>query len=390
MNEVLKDGYLVKDGKLIDDTSMVREHLANYLKEKTPNGLALVGYKASVKTIGVPVYALQAVDLFLANGFDVAQTGECLLPELSLMARRLNASACYVEDNNYTFLATTGSYVEGVFPIKRLERRKRGKTMRLDVQREYIRHLRRETATDKLGAISLALGGLEDAKLFSLLSQIITFKGLWRVRSDGDITINTVGESVLRLQADLGLKLNNAGTKVEFVANTGEVLKIEEVAALLARYLKEQGSLKSVARAWDRSRFFDRVAERAGLKVEKEADLILAEEIIYRPHLGVGDGLWLGLLLAEIVAVTKRPLSELISEMSKVVGERESNKLTLERNDLERFLRRLTGKTYAFSKEGELQLDEDIVAWQMINPNLYSVFLDGEPSRLHSWQEMLP
>ena len=390
MNEAVKDGYLVKNGKLLDDTPMVRGHLADYLKEKTQSGLALVGYKDPSKSIGVPVYALQAVDLLLANGFDVAQTGECLLPELSLMARRLSASACYVEDNSYTFLTTTGSYVEGTFSIKRLERRKRGKTMRLDVQREYIRHLRRETAADKLGSIFLALGGLEDAKLFSLLSQIITFKGLWRVRSDGDISINTVGESVLRLRADLGLKLNSLGTKAEFVADTGEVLKVEVVAALIARYLKEQGSLKSVARAWDRSRFFDRVAERAGLDVEKEADFFVGDEIIYRPHLGVGDGLWLGLLLAEIVAVTKRPLSELISEMIKVVGARESSKLTLERNDLERFLRRLSGKTYSIAEKGELQLDDDIVTWQMANQNLYSVFLDGEPSRLHSWQEMLP
>lgn len=390
MSEAVKEGYLVKNGRLVDDTPMVREHLVSYLKEKTPNGLALVGYKDPGKTIGVPVIVLQAIDLLLANGFDVAQTGECLLPELSLMARRLNASACYVEDNSYTFLTTTGSYVEGTLPIRRLERRKRGKTMRFDVQKEYIRHLRRETAADKLGAIFLAVGGLEDANLFSLLSQVISFKGLWRVRSDADISTNRVGESVLRLQADLGLKLNNSGTKAEFVADTGEVLKIEVVAALLARYLKEQGSLKSVARDWDRSRFFDRVAERAGLKAEKEADFFVGEEIIYRPHLGVGDGLWLGLLLAEIVAVTKRPLSELISEMIKVVGARESNKLTLERNDLERFLRRLSGKTYAISEKGELQLDDDIVAWQMVNQNLYSVFLDGEPSRLHSWKEMLP
>lgn len=390
MNEVLKDSYLVKNGKLVDDTPMVREHLAHDLREKTPNGLALVGYKDHGKAIGVPVYALQAADLLLSNGFDVAQTGECLLPELSLMARRLSASACYVEDNSYTYLTTTGSYVEGTLPIRRLERRRRGKTMRLDVQKEYIRHLRRETTADKLGSISLALGGLEDANLFSLLSQVISFKGLWRVRSDVDLSTNRVGESVLRLQADLGLKLNNSGTRAEFVADTGEVLKIEVVAALLARYLKEQGSLKSVARAWDRSRFFDRVAERAGLDVEKEADFFVGEEIIYRPHLGVGDGLWLGLLLAEIVAVTKRPLSELISEMIKVVGARESSKLTLERNDLERFLRRLSGKTYAISEKGELQLDDDIVAWQMVNQNLYSVFLDSEPSRLHSWKEMLP
>ena len=388
MSEVVQT-YEVKNGKLVDDSLFVRQQVANYLMETTPSGLVLVGYESDDSSLEVPVEALKAVELFISTGVDVGQARACLVPELSLMAKRLQAAACFVTDS-FCFLDSEGCYLNGTLPIRRIEKGKRGKSLSLDLQREYMRYLRKEVVVDRLNSISVAIAGLKDKTLFNLLSQVIPLRGLWRVRSDGEASVNSIRDSVLRLNANIGVKLDSTGTKAVFIADNGVVIKTEEAAALIARYLKEQGSLKEkVARDWNISRFFDKVAEKSGLKVAEEAVFHVGEEIIYHAHLGVGDGLWLTFLLCEIIAVTERPLSELIEEMHKVVGKRETKSINLSQEQLIGFLKRLTGKQYSILAKGEVLIDDDVVAWQKLDNNSYSVFLDGRETRLQSWLNSL-
>ncbi|RLB75614.1 MAG: phosphoglucomutase/phosphomannomutase family protein, partial [Deltaproteobacteria bacterium] len=85
------------------------------------------------------------------------------------------------------------------------------------------------------------------------------------------------------------------------------------------------------------TRMLDRLANRYGLKIYETpvgfnhiADYMLAEDILiggeesggisFRGHIPEGDGVLMGLLLTEIVAKTKTPLSELVQDLLESVG----------------------------------------------------------------------
>ena len=333
---------------------------------------------------------LKTVEVLMGAGMDVIQAGACSLPELSLQSRVFRAPAVYTDDETTFYLDASGSYLQGEFPVVRVERWKRGGLKSIKPTREYVRFLRRELAAEALSSVSIAIGGLFNAELLSLLSQALPLKGLWRVRSERELDVQSVGDSVQRMQATLGIKLDSTGCLAEFVDEKGTKLQTAVAGALIARYLKEIGGLRSASKAWGISRFFDRVLDRCGLKIEENADLAVGEEIIYKPHLGVGDGLWLGLLLGEITAVMGRPLSEIIAEMEEVVGRTETRLLLLEKGELEDYLRKISGKKYSLGERGELQLAGTTIAWRKQGANLYQVLLDGEPSKLRSLSEVLP
>lgn len=385
-----RETYKLTSGRLSDESPYVKQQIAMQLKELAGSGQVLVGYREYSVMQGVPPEVLKTVEVLMGAGMDVIQAGACSLPELSLQSRVFRAPAVYTDDETTFYLDASGSYLQGEFPVVRVERWKRGGLKSIKPTREYVRFLRRELAAEALSTVSIAIGGLFDAELLSLLSQALPLKGLWRVRSERELDVQSVGDSVQRMQATLGIKLDSTGCLAEFVDEKGTKLQTAVAGALIARYLKEIGGLRSASKAWGISRFFDRVLDRCGLKIEENADLAVGEEIIYKPHLGVGDGLWLGLLLGEITAVMGRPLSEIIAEMEEVVGRTETRLLLLEKGELEDYLRKISGKKYSLEERGELQLAGTTIAWRKQGANLYQVLLDGEPSKLRSLSEVLP
>lgn len=385
-----RETYKLTSGRLSDESPYVKQQIAMQLKELAGSGQVLVGYREYSVMQGVPPEVLKTVEVLMGAGMDVIQAGACSLPELSLQSRVFRAPAVYTDDETTFYLDASGSYLQGEFPVVRVERWKRGGLKSIKPTREYVRFLRRELAAEALSTVSIAIGGLFDAELLSLLSQALPLKGLWRVRSERELDVQSVGDSVQRMQATLGIKLDSTGCLAEFVDEKGTKLQTAVAGALIARYLKEIGGLRSASKAWGISRFFDRVLDRCDLKIEENADLAVGEEIIYKPHLGVGDGLWLGLLLGEITAVMGRPLSEIIAEMEEVVGRTETRLLLLEKGELEDYLRKISGKKYSLEERGELQLAGTTIAWRKQGANLYQVLLDGEPSKLRSLSEVLP
>ena len=385
-----RETYKLTSGRLSDESPYVKQQIAMQLKELAGSGQVLVGYREYSVMQGVPPEVLKTVEVLMGAGMDVIQAGACSLPELSLQSRVFRAPAVYTDDETTFYLDASGSYLQGEFPVVRVERWKRGGLKSIKPTREYVRFLRRELATEALSSVSIAIGGLFNAELLSLLSQALPLKGLWRVRSERELDVQSVGDSVQRMQATLGIKLDSTGCLAEFVDEKGTKLQTAVAGALIARYLKEIGGLRSASKAWGISRFFDRVLDRCGLKIEENADLAVGEEIIYKPHLGVGDGLWLGLLLGEITAVMGRPLSEIVAEMEEVVGRTETRLLLLEKGELEDYLRKISGKKYSLEERGELQLAGTTIAWRKQGANLYQVLLDGEPSKLRSLSEVLP
>jgi len=111
-----------------------------------------------------------------------------------------------------------------------------------------------------------------------------------------------------------------------------------KIMALALKHLVERrGMGGSVVRTVSTTRMIDRLAELYGLTVHETpvgfnhiADRMLKEDVLiggeesggiaFKGHIPEGDGVLMGLLLVEIVAMTGTPLSELVQELLAEVG----------------------------------------------------------------------
>jgi phosphomannomutase len=111
-----------------------------------------------------------------------------------------------------------------------------------------------------------------------------------------------------------------------------------KIMALSLRYLVNARGLKGkVVRTVSTTRMVDRLAEKYGLQVEETpvgfnhiADLMISGEVLiggeesggisFQGHIPEGDGVLMGLLMAEIVAASGGTLKDLVDDLLKEVG----------------------------------------------------------------------
>jgi phosphoglucomutase len=140
----------------------------------------------------------------------------------------------------------------------------------------------------------------------------------------------------------LGIATDADGDRFGILDQSGEFIHQNEVLAMLLHYLVAvKGWRGGVARSVTTTRLIDRIARRHGLEVTKTlvgfkymADLFLQGKIIFggeesaclavRDHLPEKDGIFAGLLVAEMVAASGRTLGEnrkaLFKEYGTLVG----------------------------------------------------------------------
>ncbi len=136
----------------------------------------------------------------------------------------------------------------------------------------------------------------------------------------------------------LGLALDGDADRIGAMDERGNFVDPHRIMALAMRYLiEERGWQGPVVRTVSTTRMIDRLAARYGVPVYETpvgfnhiADYMLAEDILiggeesggisFRGHIPEGDGVLMGLLLTEIVAKTKTPLSELVQDLLESVG----------------------------------------------------------------------
>jgi phosphomannomutase len=137
---------------------------------------------------------------------------------------------------------------------------------------------------------------------------------------------------------NFGLATDGDADRIGAMDERGNFIDPHKVFALSLRYLAEKrGWRGAVVRTVSTSRMIDRLAERYGLPVYetpvgfnhiadymmKEDTLIGGEEsggISFKGHIPEGDGILMGLLLAEIVASSGVTLYELVQNLLEEVG----------------------------------------------------------------------
>jgi phosphoglucomutase len=139
---------------------------------------------------------------------------------------------------------------------------------------------------------------------------------------------------------DMGIATDADGDRFGILDHMGSFVRQNVILALLLDYLvRVKGWRGGVARSVATTHLIDRIARRFGLPLFKTpvgfkyiADLFLRKEIIFggeesaciavKSHLPEKDGIFAGLLVAEMMAITGRKLTELRSDFYREYGKK--------------------------------------------------------------------
>jgi len=234
--------------------------------------------------------------------------------------------------------------------------------VRIDLQADYLQHLQ-----GKIDFVSIRKAGLRVATdpLYGTsreyLDEILEENGIdveglhgYIDPYFGGVSPSCTEENLAELKAHvvehrchLGLATDCDGDRFGIVDETGAFIHPNIILALLLSYLVAvKGWRGGVARSFTTTHLLDRIAAKHGLPLlttkvgfKYMADLYLKGEIMFggeesaciavKDHLPEKDGIFAGLLVAEMIAVTGRPLTALRDELFAEYGAVTSGQRTL-------------------------------------------------------------
>jgi alpha-D-glucose phosphate-specific phosphoglucomutase len=150
--------------------------------------------------------------------------------------------------------------------------------------------------------------------------------------------LNALRAAIQAQHADLGLATDGDGDRIGAMDAHGNFVDPHHIFALALRYLVEERGWKGkVIKSVSTTRMVDRLASRYKLPLVEtpvgfnhiaahmlKGDVLIGGEesggISIKGHIPEGDGVLMGLLLLEIVAVAGAPLHELVADLQADVG----------------------------------------------------------------------
>jgi phosphomannomutase len=153
-----------------------------------------------------------------------------------------------------------------------------------------------------------------------------------------DRNLSELQAAVVRENCDVGVANDGDADRIGMVDENGDFVDSHRILALLVKYLHEERGLDgSVVKTFSTTHMLDTMAERYGLPVEttpigfkyiasKMADggvLVGGEEsggIAATGHIPERDGIYIGLLIVEMMVKRGLPLSELVDELLEDFG----------------------------------------------------------------------
>jgi phosphomannomutase len=161
----------------------------------------------------------------------------------------------------------------------------------------------------------------------------------------------------------LGIATDGDADRIGAVDEHGNFVDSQRIYALLLKYLVEQkGMTGEVVKSFSVSQMVDKQCERYGLTLHEtpigfkhicrlmtERDVLIGGEesggIGLKGHIPERDGIYLGLMLAEMMAVRGRPMSVLVQELMDEYGHHEFKRVDLHVTEKEKaaMIRKYTG-----------------------------------------------
>ena len=150
--------------------------------------------------------------------------------------------------------------------------------------------------------------------------------------------LDALASAISTGMGDFGLATDGDADRIGAMDERGNFVDPHKIMALALKHLVEKrGMSGAVVRTVSTTRMIDRLAKKYGLKVYETpvgfnhiADYMLNEDILiggeesggisFKGHIPEGDGVLMGLLIVEMVAVAQKPLHEMVSDLLEEVG----------------------------------------------------------------------
>lgn len=150
--------------------------------------------------------------------------------------------------------------------------------------------------------------------------------------------LKELSATIVLSKCDIGIATDGDADRVGAFDERGEFVDSHRIFALLLKYFVEIKGLKGeVAKSFSVSQIINKMCDKYGLTLHEtpigfkhlcrlmtERDILVAAEesggLGVKGHLPERDGIYIGLLLCEIMAVRKKRLSELVEEVMTEFG----------------------------------------------------------------------
>ncbi|GJQ21348.1 MAG: phosphomannomutase [Bacteroidia bacterium] len=369
------DGWrgVIADDFTFDNVARVAAATAAYFKnhKKIRNGV-VVGYDARFLSrefaeLTAAILASKGIRVILSD--KISST-----PMVSLMTRKLGAAGGVVITASHNPAKYNGYKLKGDFGgpahpemIQKLENqlkrvkglkskvhgfedlKKKGKIRLLDFTSQYVEEVRLKLNVDLIRSSGIriaydAMHGAGQGVLERLVPAAAVLRNSFNPSFGGSHPeplpqhLKDLASIVIGRQCDIGIATDGDADRVGVYDEQGNFVDSHRIFALLLKYLVEQKHMTGeVAKSFSVSQMINAMCERYRLTLHEtpigfkhlcrlmtERDILIAAEesggLGVKGHLPERDGIYIGLLLCELMAVRKKKLSDLVTELMDEFG----------------------------------------------------------------------
>lgn len=347
---------------------------ANYFKrhKKIKNGI-VVGYDARFLS---KEFAEKTAEVLGNKGIKVLISDKLSsTPMVSLLTKKLNAAGGVVITASHNPAKYNGFKIKGDFGgpahpemIEKVEKElkkvlkykvesrktfaqliEKGTIKKIDFTATYVDDLKTKLNLDLIrsSGIKIAYDAMHGAGQ-GVLSQLVDVHGELRNSFNPSFGgahpeplaqhLKDLSSTVVMRGCDIGIATDGDADRVGAIDENGSFVDSHRIFALLLKYFIEQkGMTGEVAKSFSVSQIINKMCAKYGLTLHEtpigfkylcrlmtERDILIAAEesggLGVKGHLPERDGIYIGLLLCEIMAVRKKKLSELVTELMEEFG----------------------------------------------------------------------
>lgn len=372
-----------------------------YKKHKKIRNGIVIGYDARFMS---REFAEKTAEVIANTGIKVKLSdGIASTPMISLLTKQENAAAGIVITASHNPAKWNGFKIKGDFggpahpetiakvekELARVVKAKRlplgkhtfaqllekGKITHIGMKRRYLDDLKTKINLERIRSSGIkimfdAMYGAGMGVLDEVLPEVKQIHATYNPSFGGtnpEPLAKNLAELMHRVKAEgyhLGIATDGDADRIGAVDEHGNFIDSQRIYALLLKYLVEQkGMTGEVVKSFSVSQMVDKQCERYGLTLHEtpigfkhicrlmtERDVLIGGEesggIGLKGHIPERDGIYLGLMLAEMMAVRGKPFSVLVQELMDEYGYHEFKRVDLHVTEKEKaaIMKKYTGK----------------------------------------------
>jgi phosphomannomutase len=370
------DGWrgIIADDFTFENITKVALATANFYKrhKKIKNGI-VIGYDSRFLS---QEFAEKVAEVLGNRGIKVILSDKISsTPMVSMLTKKLNAAGGVVITASHNPAKYNGFKIKGdfggpAFPetVEKVEKElakvikkhveskksftelvEKGVIKKIDFTSVYIEDIKSKINIDLIKSAGIkiaydAMHGAGQGVMDQILPLKVSIRGNFNPSFDGSnpepLPQHTPGliEAIVKNGCDIGIATDGDADRIGAFDEKGNFVDSHRIFALLLKYFIEEKKMTGeVAKSFSVSQIIDKMCKKYGLVLHEtpvgfkylcrlmvEGNILIAAEesggVAVKGHLPERDGTYIGLLLAEIMAIRKKKLSELVNELMDEFG----------------------------------------------------------------------